>query len=131
MPASAATLIDLETRFWQSMVDNQTDVALKMLTEPALMVSANCAMQFDHATYRKMAEQGPMVVTAFDFSDMQVLFPNDATAIVTYRVRQTVSPRGKTEGTEQTMLDSSTWVLDGTAWRCAVHTETPAEAPKK
>lgn len=131
MPASAATLIDLETRFWQSMVDNQTDVALKLLTEPALMVSAHGAMQFDHATYRKMAEQGPMVVTAFDFSDMQVLFPNDATAVVTYRVRQTVAPRGKTEGTEQTMLDSSTWVLDGTDWRCVVHTETPAETPKK
>jgi hypothetical protein len=126
MANSAATLIDLETRFWQSMVDNETDVALDLLTEPALMVSTHGAMQFDHATYRKMAEQGQMVVTALEFSDMQVLFPNDATAIVTYGVRQTVSPRGKNEGSQQNMLDSSTWVLDGAAWRCAAHTETPA-----
>ena len=126
MANSAATLIELETRFWQSMVDNETDVALGLLTEPALMVSAHGAMQFDHATYRKMAEQGQMVVTAFEFSDMQVLFPNDATAIVIYGVRQTVSPRGTDEGNQQHMLDSSTWVRDGTAWRCAAHTETPA-----
>ena len=58
MPTSSKTLIDLETKFWQSMVDQDTDTALEMLTEPALMVSSHGAMKFDHAGYRKMAEQG-------------------------------------------------------------------------
>ena len=33
----SSTLVDLETKFWQSMVDHETDVALDLLCEPALM----------------------------------------------------------------------------------------------
>ena len=32
-------LIDLEKKFWQSMVDQDADTAVKLLVEPALMVS--------------------------------------------------------------------------------------------
>jgi len=120
------TLMDLETRFWQSMVDQDTDTALSLLCEPALMVSSHGAMQFDHAGYRKMAEQGSMVVKGFAFSDVEVVCPNDATAILVYRVRQTTAPRGKSETSTEEMLDSSTWVRDGDRWLCAMHTETPA-----
>jgi hypothetical protein len=41
------TLVDLETRFWQSMVDNDTDTAVAMLAEPALMVSPQGTMRFE------------------------------------------------------------------------------------
>jgi Domain of unknown function (DUF4440) len=75
MPTPSKTLIDLEKKFWQSMVDQDTDAALAMLSEPALMVSSHGAMKFDHAGYRKMAEQGSMVLTSFEFSDTQVVFP--------------------------------------------------------
>jgi hypothetical protein len=75
MPTPSKTLIDLETKFWQSMVDQDTDTALEMLTEPALMVSSARAMKFDHAGYRKMAEQGSMVLTSFELSDMEVFSP--------------------------------------------------------
>lgn len=120
------TLIDLETRFWQSMVDQDTDSALSLLCEPALMVSSHGAMQFDHAGYRKMAEQGSMVVKGFELSDVEVVCPNDTTAILVYRVRQTTAPRGQSETSTVEMLDSSTWVRDGDKWLCAMHTETPA-----
>ena len=62
MPQDAKTLIALERKFWQSMVDQDTDTALGLLAEPALMVSAHGAMRFDHAGYRKMAEQGNMML---------------------------------------------------------------------
>ncbi|MES2972585.1 MAG: nuclear transport factor 2 family protein [Pseudomonadota bacterium] len=128
MPTPNKTLIDLETKFWQSMVDNDSDTAVDMLTEPALMVSPHGAMKFDHATYRKMADQGPVVVKSFELSDMEVVFPNDTTAILTYRVRQGVGPRGKDESAIQEMNDTSTWVQTGSKWQCAIHTETPAAA---
>jgi hypothetical protein len=134
------TLIDLETKFWQSMVDQDTDTAVHMLNEPALMVSSHGAMQFDHAGYRKMAEQGPMIVKDFELSDIDVLMPDDSTAILTYHVRQTIAPReaARREGQQagqpltQHMLDSSTWIRSGDDWRCVMHTETPAadSAPK-
>ncbi|SDO03723.1 protein of unknown function [Rhodoferax sp. OV413] len=131
MATPQKTLIDLENKFWQSMVDQDTDTALEMLSEPALMVSAQGAMQFDHASYRKMAEQGTMVITSFELSDMEVMFPNDATAILTYRVKQAMATKGKSKTTEQVMHDTSTWVQKGKAWQCVMHTETPVEAGHK
>jgi hypothetical protein len=132
MPTPQKTLIDLEKKFWQSMVNQDTDTALAMLSEPSLMVSSQGAMKFDHAAYRQMAEHGNMVITSFELSDVEVVFPNDATAIVTYRVKQGVAPRGESRATQQVMNDSSTWVKNGGGWQCVMHTETPAEgAPTK
>jgi len=36
-----------------------------------------------------------MIVTSFELSDVEVVFPNDATAILTYRVKQEVAPQGR------------------------------------
>ena len=36
----------------------ETDVALSLLCEPALMVNSHGAMKFDHAGYRQMADHG-------------------------------------------------------------------------
>lgn len=128
MQTPSSTLVKLETKFWQSMVDHDTDVALNLLCEPALMVSSHGAMKFDHAGYRKMADHGSMVVNSFEFSNMEVVFPNDATAILSYQVKQGVTPRGKGATTEQEMNDTSTWVKTNDGWRCAMHTETPVES---
>ena len=126
MADDSKTLIDLETRFWQAMVDADNDTATALLAEPALMVSPHGAFQFDHATYRKMADQGPQVVTSFKLQDVKVLFPNPDTAIVTYKVAQGVAPRGDTAAAQtEEMHDTSTWVRAGKGWKCAIHTETP------
>jgi hypothetical protein len=133
MRPSTRTLIDLETRFWQSMVDQDADTAVSMLAEPSLMVSSHGAMKFDHAAYRKMAEQGSMVLTSFKLSDVDVVFPNETTAVLTYHVKQGMANRGQPESaTTQDMTDSSTWVQGQDGWRCVMHTETPIDAsPKK
>ncbi len=126
MQTPTQDLIALENRFWQSMVDGDTDAAVTLLDEPALMVSAHGAMQFDHAAYRKMAEQGTMVVKSFELSDMNVVFPTGDTAVLTYHVKQALSQRGKSAETWQEMNDSSVWTRKGGQWQCAMHTETPA-----
>lgn len=127
MRPSPSTLIELETRFWQSLVDEDADTAISMLTEPALMVSPHGAMKFDHATYRRMATAGPQVLTAFKLSDIDVVFANDTTAVLTYRVKQDVADRGANSmTTTQEMADTSTWVQSSDGdWRCVMHTETP------
>ena len=135
MTTATKTLIDMETKFWQSMVDQNTDAALQLLHDPSQMASAHGAMKFDHAGYRKMAEQGSMVVTAFALSDIEVLFPSETTAVMTYRVKQTVAARqgGKSgKGTVQDMSDTSTWVYVDKRWQCVLHTESQMEAkPEK
>lgn len=125
MPTADSTLIALEKKFWQSMVDDDPDTAIGMLDEPALMVSSHGAMQFDREQYRKMAEDGPMVVKSFELSDMQVMYPNDDTAVLTYRVKQAIA--GREDGAkaiEQEMADSSVWLRKDGEWRCVMHTET-------
>lgn len=130
MPNPTETLTTLEQTFWQSMVNQDADAALELLSEPALMVGSRGSMKFDHAGYRKMAEQGPMVLASFELSDVDVVFPNDTTAILTYRVKQAMAPRGKSVKTVQEMNDTSTWIQTGERWQCVMHTETPA-APKQ
>lgn len=120
-------LVELETRFWQSMVDDDPDTALSMLDEPALMVSSHGAMQFDHGQYRQMATQGSRMVKAFELRDMNVVFPNDDTAVLTYRVHQTLASRGGGDTLEQDMADASVWTRKGGQWRCVMHTETPVD----
>lgn len=128
MQNSSSILVDLEKKFWQSMVDQKTEVALDLLCEPALMVSAHGAMKFDHAGYRQMADHGSMVVNSFELSNMEVVFPNDSTALLSYRVKQGVAPRGENASTTEEMHDTSTWVKTDQGWRCAMHTETPIQA---
>jgi len=132
MRPQANTIIDLETKFWQSMVDNDTDTALAMLCDTSLMVSSHGAMKFGHEEYRRMAEKGSMVVKSYQLSDLQVVFPNDNTAVLTYHASQTVAPRGKSDGAmTQEMNDTSTWVKDARGWKCVMHTETPASEAAK
>ena len=128
MTTHTKTLIDLETKFWQSMVDQNTDAALQVLHDPAMMATAHGATKFDHAGYRKMAEQGSMVVTAFALSDVEVMFPAETKAVLTYRVKQTVGARDGGQSTTQDMLDTSTWVYLNQRWQCVLHTESEMQA---
>ena len=125
MPTATGDLIELENRFWQALVDEDSDAAEQLLDEPALMVGSHGAIEFDHAAYRRMARQGSMVVKSFELSDMNVVLANKHTAVLTYRVKQSLSPRGKSEEIRQDMADSSVWIRKGGEWRCVMHTETP------
>ena len=119
-------IIALEKRFWQTMVDGNTDVALGLLAEPALMVSQHGAMQFDHAGYRKMADNPDYKLVSYELSNLSVLHPSDDVAILTYEVDQTTNEKGK--DVRMKVSDSSTWVRQDGAWRCAIHTESPMVA---
>ena len=125
MRSTDKQLVELERKFWQSMVDQETDVALAVLHEPALMVSSHGAMKFDHSGYRKMAEHGSMIVKGFELSDVQGVLPNDDTAILTYHVKQKLAERETSREIEEEMNDSSTWIKTGDGWKCVMHTESP------
>ena len=128
MTTSAKTLIELETKFWQSMVDQDADAALQLLHDPSQMASSHGAMNFDHAGYRKMAEQGEMVVTSFELNHVEVEFPTETTAVLTYQVKQTVATREGGKSSTQNMSDTSTWIHAGKRWQCVLHTESEMQA---
>ena len=120
-------IIELEERFWKSMVDKETSVALELLNEPALMVSSKGAMKFDHAGYSKMADDDDAYkLLDFKLSEIQVVFPTEDVAVLAYQVDQKTEMKGKKMDAK--MSDSSTWVRNGDRWVCVVHTESPMDA---
>ena len=52
MQTPAKDVVDLERKFWQAIVEQDSDTATDLLCEPALMVSTHGAMKFDHDGYR-------------------------------------------------------------------------------
>ena len=121
MPDSA-TIERLETEFWQSMVDKDADKAVTMIADECLITGPQGTMRSDPADYKRMTEQGEWEVDQFEFSDVQVIFPQEDTAIIAYNVHQTGSMKG--QEMDLNCADSSTWVRDGDEWKCALHTET-------
>lgn len=119
-------IIELEKKFWQSMLDRESKAATDLLHEPAVMVSSEGAMTFDHAGYRKMAEDDNYRLVEYKLSDMKVLFPNDDLAILTYQAKQKTEMKGREM--DKTMSDSSTWIRQGNGWACVMHTESPMAA---
>jgi ketosteroid isomerase-like protein len=118
----------LEHAFWKSLVERDADTATGLLAPQALMVSSHGAMRFDPAQYAKMLADPKHGLLDYSLSDMAVLFPSEDTAIATYKARQTMQMDGKQ--LDQDVVDSSTWVKLGGAWKCVAHTESEA-APKQ
>jgi hypothetical protein len=116
----------LERAFWNSMVAGRPEVATRMLTEPAVMVSEHGATKFDHAAYTRMANDDRYRLVDYAISEMDVIFPRDDVAVATYHVDQNMEMQGKP--VRMTMYDSSTWVKVDGSWRCVMHTESPAAA---
>ena len=121
MPDSA-TIERLETEFWQSMVGKDADKAVTMIADECLITGPQGTMRSDPADYKRMTEQGEWELDLFEFSDVQVIFPQEDTAIIAYNVHQTGSMKG--QEMDLNCADSSTWVRDGDEWKCALHTET-------
>jgi ketosteroid isomerase-like protein len=119
-------ILALEHGFWRAMRDDDVDAAVEMLDDESAVASAMGIHHFDPAGYRKMAEDGPMRLTGFEFADEQVFFPVPDVAIVTYAVRQTF----EIDGQAQTMNahDTTTWVRKNGRWVAVLHTESPRQA---
>ncbi|WP_332693030.1 nuclear transport factor 2 family protein [Devosia sp.] len=125
MQENKQVIVDLETRFWQSMVDKDAKLAKTMIADDCLITGPMGAMRIDPDKYEAMTQDGKWTLESFKFSDLNVIFPSDDTAIVAYKVHQ----KGETGGKAMDLrcVDSTTWVRDGKRWKCALHTETVLE----
>ena len=125
MTDSTDTIVKLEKTFWQSMVDKDADKAMKMIADECLITGPMGTMRSDPEDYKRMTETGEWELDDFEFSDVQVIFPAEDTAIIAYKVHQT--GKMKNGPMDLTCADSTTWVRDGDEWKCALHTETILE----
>ena len=125
MTESKDTIVGLEKTFWQSMVDKDADKAMTMIADECLITGPMGTMRSDPEDYKRMTEVGDWELDKFEFSDVQVIFPADDTAIIAYKVHQTGTM--KDQPMDLNCADSTTWVRDGDDWKCALHTATVLE----
>ncbi len=122
MQAKRQSIIDLEQRFWQSMVDKDSAAARTMIADECLITGPMGSMKLDPDKYAEMTDKGDWELKAFDFSDIDVILPNEDTAVIAYKVHQQGTMKG--DKMDMKCADSSTWIRDGNQWKCALHTET-------
>ena len=125
MTESKDTIVGLEKTFWQSMVDKDADKAMTMIADECLITGPMGTMRSDPEDYKRMTEQGSWELDEFEFSDVEVIFPAEDTAIIAYKVHQTGTM--KAQPMDLNCADSTTWVRDGDDWKCALHTEPVLE----
>ena len=125
MTESTDTIVTLEKTFCQSMVDKDVDTAMGLIADECLITGPMGTMRSDPEDYRRMTEKGDWELDDFEFSDVQVIFPVEDTAIIAYKVHQTGTM--KDQPMDLNCADSTTWVRDGDEWKCALHTETILE----
>lgn len=122
------TIVDLETRFWRSMVDKDAKGAAAMIADDGLVTGPMGTMRMNPKKCEEMTRDGKWTLDEFEFKDVDVVFPSDDVAVIAYTVHQTGTMGDKPM--DLTCADSSTWVRDGADWKCALHTETVMERPK-
>lgn len=117
-------LVAMETRYWQALLEQDTNTALSLLDDPLVKVDTLGVKKLGHAEFRDMASEGHWELREYHLSDMDVEFPIDDVAVLSYAVKQMVGHRGRLGHTTQNMADTATWVRKDGAWRCAMRTET-------
>lgn len=121
------TIIDLEKKFWDTMVSKDADAATDMMAKKSIVTGPQGVSAISRGDFSKMMEEGKWTLDSYKFSDVQVIFPNEGTAVIGYKVKQKGMMDGKPYDMEA--ADASTWTRFGDEWLCVMHSETTLESP--
>ncbi len=127
MPDNTQQILELETRFWQTLKDKDSKAAGAMIADDSLATGAQGTMRMNPDKFEEMTRNNKWALETFEFSDVDVIFPSDDVAVIAYTVHQTGTIHDGPM--DLTCVDASTWVRngDGEEWKCALHTETILE----
>lgn len=119
--SSKQQIIDLEKKFWDTMISKDADTASAMMAKKSIVTGPQGVSEIARGDFGKMMEGSKWTLDSYKMSDVQVVFPTDDTAVIGYKVRQ----KGLMDGKPYDMncADATTWVRDGKEWLCALHTE--------
>jgi len=117
-----AQVIELETKFWQTMIDKDVDTAVSLLAEPSIVTGATGAASIDKASFKKMMAGGKWDLHEFKFDDIQFNTPAPNVAVIGYKVTEKLTVDGKKQ--TLTAADASVWIKQGDKWLCSLHTES-------
>ena len=118
------TIIDLEEKFWQAMVNKDVETSVAMLPEKSIVTGAQGVALLTQDDYRRMAKQGENLwqLKSFRFDDVKVLFPAEGVAVIAYTVTEELIVEGKPLTLKA--ADATTWVRKEGEWLAALHSES-------
>jgi hypothetical protein len=121
---SEKAIIDLETKFWEAIVANDTEAAIALMPDKSIVTGAQGLGVLAHDDYRRMAKEGEgrYVVKSFSFEDFKVIFPADNVAVSAYKVTAKMVVEDKP--LTLTAADTTTWVKTDGHWLAAAHSES-------
>ena len=122
-------IVELEMKLWQSMADKDAAGAKAMIADECLITGPMGTMKVHPDKYGKMTKEGNWTLESFKFSDVEVVFPADDVAVIAYKVRQIGEWNDKPM--DMHCADATTWVHNGDAWKCSLHSEAMMEQPQK
>jgi hypothetical protein len=125
MAGNKQQIVDLETRFWQSMKDKDVDTAKSLIAKEGLVTGPMGTMTINPEKYAQMTRDGQWTLDNFEMKKVEVVQPTPDSAIIAYEVHQTGDMKG--QRMDMRCADSSVWVKEGGDWKCALHTETILE----
>ena len=115
-------ILDLEHKFWHSMIDKDAKVGAGLTADPCLVTGAQGVGRIDKKTFARLMETGSWVLHDYAFSDVKVERVTDDVAVIAYKVREDLTVDGKKLTMEA--ADASTWVRKNGQWLCILHTES-------
>jgi hypothetical protein len=115
-------ILSLEKKFWQSMIDKDSDAGARLASDPCLVTGPQGVARIDRKTFVQMMDTGEWELHGFDLSDVKVEQVTEDVAVIAYKVREDLTVEGKKLVLEA--ADASTWVRDGGNWTCVLHTES-------
>jgi len=120
--ADTKELIELETRYWQALQDQDGETAALLSDEPSILAGARGVSSLDRKTIASMFETFQSTLESFELKSPQVRFLTSDVAVVTYTVHEELIVDGKPVVLDA--ADSSTWIRRDGGWRCALHSES-------
>jgi uncharacterized protein (TIGR02246 family) len=122
LTAAERQFLDLETRYWTAVKDNDTATAVALTDEPCLVTGAQGVAALTRPMFENMMKSATYTLRAFELENVQVRMLGEDTAIVAYKVHEDLTVDGKPVHLDA--ADASTWVRRDGHWLCALHTES-------
>jgi ketosteroid isomerase-like protein len=122
-------IIDLEMKFWDTMVSKDASTATEMMAQKSIVTGPQGVSEISRGDFSKMMKGSEWTLDTYMFSDIQVIFPNESTAVIGYKVKQKGTMDGKPYDMEA--ADTSTWTKSGDEWLCVMHSETMLQKPSQ
>ena len=120
--ASKKNIIDLETKFWNAIRDEEAEVAIALMTDPCTLSGAHGVMPLSRDDYTRMAGDASWKLKDFKLDKVDVRFPAEDVAVIGYLIEEDMTVDGKS--LKLNAAETSTWIRQGGKWLCAVHTES-------